>query len=655
MKPQVLIVDDSLTVRMDLEQAFCEAGFAAVACGNLETARRALESDPFALIVLDVLLPDGDGIELVQELKKDAATADIPVLVLSTEADVKDRIRGLAIGADDFVGKPYDRNYMIHRAGELLRQFSCDSPLHRSPLVLVIDDSVSVREELRTTLESRGYAVRTADTGEEGLRLAVQVRPDAVVVDGQLPGIDGATVVRRLRSDAALRTTRCLLLTASEEKFEEFQSLEAGADTFMRKGEGTDIILARLEAMLRSANIGPLRETSRSLYGPNKILAVDDSPTYLRALIESLHQEAYDVIPATSGEEALALLAAQSVDCVLLDLVMPGLPGDETCRRIKQTPAWRGIPVVMLTARDDRDAMLGGFRAGADDFVCKSSEFELLGARLRAQLRRKQYEDENRRFRDELLRKEADAAEARVLREMAEARARLLQDLEQANKELEAFSYSVSHDLRAPLRAINGFISIVMSDFAAQLPPEAVNHLGLARDNSRRMSQLIDDLLAFSRLGRQPLQKQAVDLSELVHPVVDELRPDPKARRLEVSVGDLGVCQADPNLLKQVLVNLIGNAVKFTGKRDVGKIEIGRRCTDDGAQPVYFVKDNGAGFDARYADKLFGVFQRLHSCEEFDGTGVGLAIVDRVVKRHGGRVWAESKLGEGATFFFTLD
>ncbi len=531
MKPQVLIVDDSLTVRMDLEQAFAAAGFVPVLRGDLKTARLALENGPFALVVLDVLLPDGDGIEWLQQLKQDPATSGLPVLVLSTEAEVKDRIRGLAIGADDFVGKPYDRGYMIHRAQELLRSLPCELPSRGSPRVLVIDDSVSVREELKATLESRGYAVQTADTGEEGLRLAVQSRPDAVVVDGQLPGIDGATVVRRLRSDAALRGTRCLLLTGSEEKSEEFHSLEAGADSFMRKGEGTELILARLEAILRSADERPLREPGRSLYGPNKILAVDDSPTYLQALIEALNEEAYDVIPAGSGDEALQLLAVQPVDCVLLDLVMPGLGGDETCRRIKQTPAWRGIPVVMLTARDDREAMLGGFRAGADDFVCKSSEFELLGARLRAQLRRKQYEDENRRIREEMFRKDADAAEALVLRELAETRASLLRDLEQANKELEAFSYSVSHDLRAPLRAINGFITIVLEDFAGQLPPEALDHLIRVRDNTRQMGQLIEDLLAFARLGRQPLQKETVDLTGLVGQVVNQLRPDPKARQ----------------------------------------------------------------------------------------------------------------------------
>ena len=160
MKPQVLIVDDSLTVRMDLEQAFAAAGFAPVLCGDLKTARLALENGPFALVVLDVLLPDGDGIEWLQELKQDPATSGLPVLVLSTEAEVKDRIRGLAIGADDFVGKPYDRGYMIHRAQELLRSLPCESPSRGSPLVLVIDDSVSVREELKATLESRGYAVQ---------------------------------------------------------------------------------------------------------------------------------------------------------------------------------------------------------------------------------------------------------------------------------------------------------------------------------------------------------------------------------------------------------------------------------------------------------------------------------------------------------------
>ena len=195
----------------------------------------------------------------------------------------------------------------------------------------------------------------------------------------------------------------------------------------------------------------------------------------------------------------------------------------------------------------------------------------------------------------------------------------------------------------------------MLEDFAGQLPPEALDHLIRVRDNTRQMGQLIEDLLAFARLGRQPLQKETVDLTGLVGQVVNQLRPDPKARNLHVTIGNLGLCQADPRLLTQVLVNLIGNAIKFTGKRDLGIVEIGLQEGERQRPPVYFVKDNGAGFDSRYADKLFGVFQRLHRTEEFEGTGVGLAIVDRVIRRHGGRVWAQSQLDQGATFFLTLE
>jgi DNA-binding response OmpR family regulator len=394
MNPRVLVVDDSLTVRMDLEEAFTEAGFAPVPCADLASARRALGQDHFALAILDILLPDGDGIDLLKEIKGNPATADVPVLLLSTEAEVRDRVRGLATGADDYVGKPYDRRYVMDRARELLRPQTRPPEPRAAPLVLVIEDSLTFREELREALEARGYVARTAETGEEGLRLASQLRPNAVVVDGHLPGIDGATVVRRLRSDAALRRIPCLLLTASEEWVDELRSLDAGADMFVRKDEGKEIILARLAAVLRSAVEPAAVEVESPLFGPKRVLAVDDSLTFLHEVTGALRQEEYEVIQAHSGEEALELLAVQPVDCILLDLVMPGLSGEETCRRIKNTSGWQDIPVVILTARKDLDAILGCLNAGADDYVPKSSEFELIKARLRAQLRRKQYEGE---------------------------------------------------------------------------------------------------------------------------------------------------------------------------------------------------------------------------------------------------------------------
>jgi signal transduction histidine kinase len=224
--------------------------------------------------------------------------------------------------------------------------------------------------------------------------------------------------------------------------------------------------------------------------------------------------------------------------------------------------------------------------------------------------------------------------------------------LKETNAELEAFSYSVSHDLRAPLRAIHGFARILLEDHAAQLDVEAKRLLGVIDGNTKRMGQLIDDLLSFSRLGRKELESARVDMAELVAAVADDVRRGAGDRPLEITIGPLPPARGDRDMLRQAITNLLDNAAKFTRQRTPGCIEVGHRA--DGRETVYFVKDNGAGFDERYAGKLFGVFQRLHRAEEFDGTGVGLAIVQRIVLRHGGRVWAEGRLDAGATFFFTL-
>jgi len=228
------------------------------------------------------------------------------------------------------------------------------------------------------------------------------------------------------------------------------------------------------------------------------------------------------------------------------------------------------------------------------------------------------------------------------------------QALEGINAELESFSYSVSHDLRAPLRAIHGFARILLEDHNAQLEPEAQRLLGVIDQNTRRMGQLIDDLLAFSRLGRTEIVTRPVDMKELTQLVADEIQRGEAGRNesLEIRIDPLPPARGDRGLLRQVMSNLLQNAAKFTRDRAKARIEVGSQ--PDAGQTAYYVRDNGAGFDARYADKLFGVFQRLHSTDQFDGTGVGLAIVKRIVQRHGGRVWADGKVDEGATFYFTL-
>jgi PAS domain S-box-containing protein len=225
-------------------------------------------------------------------------------------------------------------------------------------------------------------------------------------------------------------------------------------------------------------------------------------------------------------------------------------------------------------------------------------------------------------------------------------------ELEAANRELEAFSYSVSHDLRAPLRAVDGYSSALVEDFAASLPPDARRYLQEVRDGAQRMGTLIDDLLAFSRLGRQPLTRRRVDTSALVRDVLAELTAGGADRPLVLRVGALEPCDADPALLRQVWVNLLSNALKYTRGRTPAIVEIG--CEPQPGQTVYFVRDNGAGFDMRYAHKLFRVFQRLHRADEFEGTGVGLAIVKRIVDRHGGQVSVDATPGAGAVFRFTL-
>lgn len=672
MTPQlVLIVDDSLTVRMDLCDAFEGAGFRVGLAATVADARRVLAREPVAVVILDVILPDEDGIELLREIRA-TQSADSPfVLLLSTEADVRDRIRGIQLGADDYVGKPYDASYVIPRVRELLRsRRSSVNPGKQT--ILIIDDSRTFRAELSAALEGADYAVVTAADGEEGLRIADSVRPTAILVDSVMPGIDGGTVIRRIRLDAALRATPCVLLTASEDQGAELRALDAGADAFVRK-EDLEVVLARVSAVLRGTSLEPAK--AASLVGPKRILAIDDSPTYLNELLAVLRGEGYDVVPGRSGEEGIEMLANQSFDCILLDLMMPGIDGIQTCCRIKASPLHRDIPLIMLTATENRQAMIEALASGADDFISKSNELEVLKARVRAQLRRKQFEDEHRSIREKLLRSEIEASEARAARELAETRAKLVEELEHKNLELtQAYRdlqtaqsqlvqsaklaslgemvAGVAHEINNPLAFVISHLSTVRRSTAkldasvrGALAEELLGTWQRVTDRLAemdtglvRMRDLVLKLRTFSRLDEG--ERKVVSIRECVESLLLILGHRFKDRiDVQKQYGEPDLLECYPGLLTQAVMNLVANAIDAISGR--GAITIITGAAGDSYR--ISVVDTGTGIPEKMRDKILDPFFTTKPVGQ--GTGLGLSITYSIVRKHGGSL--EFTPGEG--------
>jgi len=667
----VLVVDDSLTVRMDLAEALSAAGLRAVPCDSVAAARAALAEHDVGLLVLDVQLPDGDGIELMREIRAQPGRAELPVLLLSAKADVQDRIRGLVTGSDDFVGKPYDPDYVVARARDLLMRRQ-EAPAAAGATVLVIDDSETFRETLSDALRAQGHRVLQAASGEEGLRCAARDRPAAIVVDGVLPGIDGPTVVRKLRLDAALRHTPCVLLTGSSTDLRiELAALDAGADAFVRKQDDMELVLARIAAVLRKAPASSADFAPDSLLGPKKILAVDDSPTYLDALGTILRGEGYDVICARSGEECLEMLGAQAVDCVLLDRTMPGLSGTETCRRIKASAATRDVPLVMLTANEDRAAMLEGLATGADDYVLKSSDDEVLKARVRAQLRRKQIEDESRHMRVQLLHTELEAASARADKQLAQTRAALVEQLERKNRELEqarekaeresrfksTFLANMSHELRTPLNAIIGFSELLDMELAGPLEPKQREYVSDVLQSANHLLTLINDVLDLSKVdaGRVELHREWVTLDVLARAVQAIVQPLANKRGVQLDFdlpAALPQIHVDTVRFKQILFNLLSNGIKFTPAG--GQVRLRAHADEAGVHVA--VSDTGVGIRSEDLPRLFQEFEQIEPAlgVKPEGTGLGLALTRRLVDLHGGTVAVQSEPGQGSVFTVSL-
>lgn len=361
-----------------------------------------------------------------------------------------------------------------------------------------------------------------------------------------------------------------------------------------------------------------------------RLLIVDDEAPQLRALCDTLRLEGYATHGFGSPQQALAQLQPGQYDLLLTDLKMPGMDGIELIAAARAIDPSLGA--IVTTGHGTIDTAVEAMKAGALDYILKPFKLNAILPVLVRALDLQRLRRENA-----------------ILQERERVRS---EELAVAYRDLEAFAYSISHDLRAPLRAIDGFTQILQEEFAEQLGTEGQRITGIIREGSRSMDERIVGLLAFSRIGRQPLASTQLDMTALAQAAANEMLAAYSGPAPTLQIDALPACAGDGVVMRQVWCNLIGNALKYSAKRPAPTVYVSGRI--EGAQALYQVTDNGAGFDMRHADKLFGVFRRLHSAEQFSGTGVGLAIVHRIIVRHGGRIWAQAAPDAGATFSFAL-
>lgn len=630
---------------------------------------------------------------------------------------------------------------------------------HQSARILVIENNGDILAAMAYLLRLEGYEVIESTTGQEGLHLIKDKKPDVVLLDKVLPDIDGIELCRRIKSDPELTGSYVVLISQIKKPFGDgVEGFEGGADGYLIKPIQNRELLAQVKAMVRLKKVEealrkseqrfqlvaratndalwdwdletnalwwneeikelfqyPLEEVKPDITWWYEHIHPEDRDRVISGVQKAIHENTrywFDEYRYRRADGSYAYvfdrgyiisdhcgkpirMVGSMMDITTRKQAEEALRESEERFRATFEQAAVGIAHVAPDGRwlwvnqklcdivgYTREELMGKTFQDITHPEDLATDLKYAHQMLRKEIptysmekryihkngshvwinltvslvhrpsgdpayfiafieditRRKQAEDQILRLNEEL--------EQRVLARTAEPQATI--------KELEAFSYSVSHDLRAPLRAIHGFSRILLEDYASQLSPEIQEYLQWISNNARQMNHLIDDLLAFSRLSRQSIRKQPIATAALVHQILEDLRREQEGKQIEILIGDLPECQADPALLKQVFVNLLSNAFKFTRRQESVKIEIGYRPGDRPGEQVYFVKDNGVGFNMQYANKLFGVFQRLHPAEEYEGTGVGLAIVQRIIHRHGGRVWAEGEVNKGATFYFTL-
>jgi two-component system sensor histidine kinase/response regulator len=453
--------------------------------------------------------------------------------------------------------------------------------------ILLAEDSQTQAEKLSHYLITWGFAVTVAKDGRQALAAALQSKPAIVITDVVMPEMDGYTLCKEIKSLPALKDVPVVLLTSLSGPQDIVRGLECGADSFIRKPYDDKYLVTQVEYILTNAE---LRKTQRLHVGVQ------------------LHFGGKSHFITAEKQQILDLLISTYEGAVQINEEL------ETKRReLQQAKETLEVRVAERTA--------------ALDQANNQLQIELV----------------ERKRAEEQIKKLNEVLERRVIERTGQ--------LVAANDELEAFSYSISHDLRAPLRHISGFAHLI-EEHSSQWDPETQLHLKRIQESTQKMGRMIDDLLNLARLDRRSMALQMTSLNSLVETVLHDLEPETADRKIDWRIGSLPTVNCDPGLIQQVFVNLLSNAVKYTRRRERAVIEIDQSTVE--GELLFFVRDNGAGFDSKNSDTLFGAFQRLHTEEEFEGTGVGLATVQRIVRKHGGRIWAVADKDKGATFYFTL-
>lgn len=544
------------------------------------------------------------------------------------------------------------------------------------PHILIVEDSPTQAERLRHALEQEGWTVTWAASVEPAWAEMSRRRPDLMIVDFHLPGMLGDEFCRRVRMNVEARGIPILMLTAEEAQVSETLGLEAGADDYLSKSDDQDILLIRVRSLLRKRAASRSFPSNSNLTLRNsRLLTIDDSATYRAYLSEELRLDDFEVQEASGGAEALERLRNETFDCVLVDLIMPEMDGIEVCRRITELRRVKQIPtmVLMLTARENKEDMTRGLEAGADDFVGKSSDIEVLKARLRTLLRRKFFQEENQRILAEIQAKELETVEALAAQRAAETRAALVEELERANHELrEAQTHliqsekmaslgqlvaGIAHEVNNPLTFVLNSVFTVdqqAEKILAELrddPPERIlsrlrkmrSRLADMKEGLDRVKDLVVSLRTFSRLDEGEFK--TVDVHEGIDSVLMFLRHKTEGC-IEIvkryNAPNALDCYA--GRLNQVIMNLISNAVDSIDGPGTITIETG--LEDD--LFVISIRDTGAGIPERVRPKIFDPFFTTKPIGQ--GTGLGLAISYGIIKDHKGVIEVTSQVGQGSTF-----